>query len=270
MDIIRRVLHAGKTQEEKINALREFLQVLILRIIYDKGYFKNLSFFGGTALRFLYDLRRFSEDLDFSLIEKNRYRFDKLVSDLSRELTNYGLHADITKKDKKTVQNIDIRFKNVLHELNLSPLKSQKIFIRFEIDTNPPKGWTTRVSLINRLYIFTVTHFDLPSLYALKVHACFYRKYTKGRDFYDLIWYLGKGIKPNYLLLNNAIKQTEKTKSVIDEDNFKDFLRRKIKKVDFSAIKRDVERFLEDKSELRLFDKKLMLKILKHHNYESH
>lgn len=261
ISIINRVLQTAMTTEQKVNLLREFLQVIILRITYDKGYFKHLSFVGGTALRLLYDLRRFSEDLDFSLIEKKAYGLDRLAADLLRELTNYGLQVELTKHSKKTVQSIDIRFENILYDLKLSPLKSQKILIRFEIDSNPPQGWTTDVSLINKVYIFTVTHFDLPSLFALKLHACFYRKYTKGRDFYDLIWYLGKKIKPNYRLLNNAIEQTQRTKASIDDKNFEDFLRKNIERIDFARAKRDVERFLEDKSELRLFDKELILKI---------
>jgi len=263
MGILEKLLQSKQSNEEKINYLREFLQVLILRIIYNKGYFGNLSFVGGTALRFLYDLKRFSEDLDFSLIEKKNYIFNKLSGDLYRELENYGFKLDINKKDSKIVQTIDLKFKNILHELNLSPIKSHKILIRLEIDTNPPKGWTTQVTLINKTYIFTVTHFDLSSLYALKLHACFYRKYTKGRDFYDLIWYLSKKSEPNYLLLNNAIKQTEKSVVKINKNNFKDFLCTKIEKIDFKKVKRDVERFLEDKNELRLFDKNLILNTIK-------
>ena len=264
IDIIHKLLKSERTKEAKLNALREFLQVLILRIIYDKGYFKNLSFVGGTALRLLHDLKRFSEDLDFSLIEKTGYSFKKLTGDISAELINYGLQADIMAQDSKTVQNIDIRFKSILHRLHLSPLKSQRIFIRCEIDSNPPEGWVTQVSLINRVYIFTVTHFDLPSLYALKLHACFYRKYTKGRDFYDLIWYLGKKITPNYLLLNNAIRQTEKDdpRITVGENNYRHFLHQKIAQIDFQKVKRDVERFLEDKSELRLFDKTTILSLV--------
>ena len=263
MDILEKLLQSKQSNEEKINYLREFLQVLILRIIYNKGYFGNLSFVGGTALRLLYDLKRFSEDLDFSLIEKKNYKFNKFSGDLYRELENYGFKLDINKKNSKIVQTIDLKFKNILHELNLSPIKSHKILIRLEIDTNPPKGWTTQVTLINKTYIFTVTHFDLSSLYALKLHACFYRKYTKGRDFYDLIWYLSKKSEPNYLLLNNAIKQTEKSVVKINKNNFTDFLCKKIEKIDFKKVKRDVERFLEDKNELRLFDKNLILNTIK-------
>jgi len=263
MEIIEKLLQTKRTNEEKANYLREFLQVLLLKTLNSNGYFKNLSFVGGTALRLFYDLRRFSEDLDFSLFDKKGYHFERLTKSLFRDLTDYGFQLDITATMSKTVQSIDLRFKGLLYQLHLSPIKTQKLFIRLEIDTNPPKGWQTQISLINRTFVFTVTHFDLPSLYALKLHACFYRKYTKGRDFYDLVWYLGKKINPNYKLLNNAIKQTEKIYLDVSERNFRNFLKKKIEKVDFQKIKRDVERFLEDKSELAIFDKELVLNLVK-------
>ncbi|GAG97683.1 unnamed protein product, partial [marine sediment metagenome] len=93
-----------RTAEEKSNHLREFLQILILRELSDKGYFRNLSFVGGTALRFLFDLRRFSEDLDFSLFMKKDYKFDKLCLDLQRGLANYGFDIDIRKNDQNGFQ----------------------------------------------------------------------------------------------------------------------------------------------------------------------
>ena len=127
--------------------------------------------------------------------------------------------------------------------------------IKIDIDTNPPLGSTTQLSLINEMsFVFTATHFDLPSLYATKLHACFYRKYVKGRDFYDLIWYLGKGISPNFTVLNNAIIQTQKQDLKISEKTFKEFLLKGLSKIDFTKARKDVERFLIDKSELRLIN----------------
>lgn len=261
-DIIRNLLSKEGTQEAKINRLREFMQILILRELYDLGCYKNLSFVGGTALRLLYDLRRFSEDLDFSLYNQRGYDLTKLVTGVQRRLDYYGFDTDLVMNERKTVQNLDVRFKNLLSAYGLSQIKSQKLYIRLEIDTNPPSGWQTRVSVINRIFIFTVTHFDLDSLYALKLHACFYRKYTKGRDFYDLIWYLGKKVKPNFVLLNNAVKQTEGKDPGVTPDNFRDFLSDKLARIDFVKARKDVERFLEDKSELGLFSRRLILGML--------
>lgn len=261
INLLEQQVSKFKTREEKINQLREFLQVLVLKIIFDLGYFKNLSFVGGTALRIIYDLRRFSEDLDFSLISENNYDFINFLELLEKQLKNYAVEVDINYKDKKAVQNIDLKFKNLLSSLNLSSNKKEKLYIKVEIDSNPPAGANSEISLINKTYLFSVAHYDLASLYATKIHACFYRKYTKGRDFYDLIWYLGKKIKPNYTLLNNAIYQTEGKTELVNEANFGWFLKDKLSKVNFEDAKKDVERFLEDKQELKLLDKDIILKL---------
>jgi len=155
-----------------------------------------------------------------------------------------------------------LRFKDVLFNLGLSNLKEQKLSIGLEIDTCPPKGWNTDISLISKSFVFTVTHYDLPSLYTTKLHACFFRKYVKGRDFYDLVWYLGKGILPNFLLLNNAIAQAEGRRAVVTEENFKKFLLEKLENIDFAKVRKDVERFLVDKKELKLLDGQLIKQLL--------
>lgn len=113
------------------------------------------------------------------------------------------------------------------------------------------------------IYVFTVTHYDLPSLFATKLHACFFRGFVKGRDFYDLLWYLGKKVKPNFELLGHAIEQTHPERSTVTEDNFKEFLEKGLRKVDFRKAQQDVDRFLEDKQELRLIDMEIFLLALK-------
>jgi len=211
----------------------------------------------------LYGLRRFSENLDFSLTGKRGYSFDKFVLNIKQQLKHYGLEVDLRKEDKRTVHNLSLKFKKILFALGLSDLQAQKLFVRIEIDANPPEGWNTELSLINRVYVFTVTNFDLPSLYATKLHACFFRKYIKGRDFYDLLWYIGKRIEPNFELLNNAIYQTEGKLLHLNENNFKKFLLGKLSSIDFSKVRKDVERFLEDKEELKLLDKDIIIKLIK-------
>lgn len=207
-------------------------------------------------------MRRFSEDLDFCLSQKRNYKFDNFVKVLEDQLGNFALEVELKKREKNVVQTVDVRFKNLLFDLGLSNHRDEKLFLKIEIDTNPASGAKREISLVNKTFIFAVTHYDLPSLYATKIHACFYRKYTKGRDFYDLVWYLTKRIRPNVELLNNAIKQTNKIEYPINEDNFKDFLKEKISRVDFDKVKRDVERFLEDKSEIELLRKDMILRLI--------
>ncbi len=263
LDTIKKHLNDKMSIEEKTHLVREDLQIIILKILYDLGMFKAMAFVGGTALRILFDLRRFSEDLDFSITQDKSYDFNKLSQDLQYQLEKYGLDVDIKENDQKTVQNIMLRFKDILSSLGLSPLKSQKLSVRLEIDTNPPAGWKTDISLINKMYTFTVVHYDAPSLYASKLCACFFRKYVKGRDFYDLVWYLGKKIMPNFELLNNAIRQIDSHVTMVTEQNFKEFLKTQLAKIDFSNVRRDVERFLVDKEELKLLDKDLIMQLIK-------
>lgn len=256
IDVIRQQFKPGMSPNQKINVTREFLQILCLKILSDKKYFDQIAFVGGTSLRVLFDLRRFSEDLDFSLIQKQKYAFDSIHRELLKAFHLYGLPCEAKLKTGTNVHSLLMKFTGILKELGLSELPDQKLSIKFEVDTNPPAGWRLANTIVNKMFMFNIVHYDLPSLCAGKLHACFCRKYTKGRDYYDLIWYLGKKIKPNLALLNNAIAQTEGKVAAITEASLKQYLLDQIQRVDFVKVKKDVERFLEDKSELDLFDAK--------------
>lgn len=262
IEILKQQFKPEMQADEKVNRVREFLQIAALKIIHDKGYFKNIAFVGGTALRVLYDLRRFSEDLDFSLVNKKDYDFSRLDSEILKELKLYGLDVEMRVKDAKTVQGAMLKFPGLLKKLGLSPLDEQKLSIRMEIDSNPPKGWGLEATIVNKYYLFNISHFDLPSMYATKLHACFFRKFIKGRDFYDLVWYIGKKVEPNFVLLNNAIHQTEGKDLRLNKTNFREFMIKKLDKIDFNDVRRDVERFLEDKNELALLDADLIKRAL--------
>ncbi len=256
IDVIKQQFTAGMPDNEKLNRIREFLQLACLKFIYDKGIFNKIAFTGGTALRLIFGMRRFSEDLDFSLFDKKGYSFSELNSEILRGFSLNGIKVESAQKEEKTVHSALFKFSGVLKATGLSPLDGQKLSIKLEIDTNPPKGGNLTETLVNKVYVLNLVHFDLPSLFATKLHACFYRKYLKGRDYYDLIWYLSRKVKPNLLLLNNAIAQTQGENPRLDEAGFKKFLLEHVKKVDLSLAKKDVERFLEDKAELALFDSK--------------
>jgi len=260
IEFLEQYVASERSAEGKINRLREALQVSALKILQDKGCFAYLAFVGGTALRLLYDMRRFSEDLDFSVIGKKNYDFRKITLFLKDEFRLRGIEIDEKTKSVKTVQSSMLKFPGLLKTLGISAHRDQKLSIKLEADSNPPRGWHIENTVVNRVYILNITHFTLPSLYATKLHACFCRKYTKGRDFYDLVWYLGKKIKPNYTLLNNAILQTEGRNPGLSDKNMKDFLVDRLQKVNFNSIKKDVERFLEDKSELTLLEEPLIAK----------
>jgi hypothetical protein len=258
IEAIKQQFTKGMSDEAKLNRAREFLQALALKILDEKGAFKFIAFTGGTALRIIFGLKRFSEDLDFSLVKKGGASFMELNEYLVKGFDLAGLKAESRPKVKNTVFAAMLKFPGLLKELGLSPLASQNLSIKIEADSNPPKGGIAQSAFIQKFYIFNITHFDLPSMYATKLHAYFYRKYVKGRDLYDFIWYMANRVKPNFLLLNNAIAQTQGTNPEIDERNFKEFLLKGLERVDFNIARKDVERFLEDKAELRLLDAKLI------------
>ena len=262
LEIIRNEIERFKTGEEKYNHLRECLQVLLLKIVYEGGFFRSLAFTGGTAMRIVFGLRRFSEDLDFSLIQENGYNFGKATSYVRRQLGLLNLDAEISAGKEGNVHKIDCKFEDVLFETGLSAFQAQKLMIRLEIDTNPPGGYKVETSLVNRMFMFTVNHFDLPSLFSCKIHTCLFRRYTKGRDFYDLLWFLGKKVKPNLKVLNNAIAQTEKNPAAVNEENFREFLLEGLERVDFGRVRKDVERFVEDKKELDLLNRETITKLI--------
>ena len=263
IEVIKQQFTPAMSDAEKLNRTREFLQIMALKNLSDQDAFSNVAFVGGTALRVLYDLRRFSEDLDFSLVSGKGYDFEKMMAKMQRYFELNNLPVESKPKIDKTVHSAFIKFPGLPKELGLGAFAAQKLAIKLEVDTNPPKGWQTANTTLNKTYIFNVTHFDLPSLFATKLHACFFRKYIKGRDFYDLVWYLGKKIKPNLDLLNNAIEQTEGNNIGLTEKTLPNFMLQRLEKVDFSAAVKDVQRFVEDDKELRIINRDAIQALIK-------
>lgn len=262
IEVIQQKLNPLSSAEEKYNKLREFLQLLILKIIDENGYFKNLAFVGGTALKVIYDLKRFSEDLDFCLIEHENYHFSTMMKELERHLRLYGLDVDIRYKDHKTVASAFVKFNNILHLFGLTQHLSEKVLIKFEVDQNTPKGFQAELSIVNQDFLIAINHFDLPSLYAGKLHAVLCRKYTKGRDYYDLIWYISQKIQPNLLLLNNAMQQTEHQDYHLDQEKLDSMLKERIQNADFAKIRADIAPFLIDPKEIRFFEEKYLMSLV--------
>ena len=262
LEIIENKIKEVKIRDEKINILREFLQILILKLLRDKNAFSNIAFIGGTSLRILYNLKRYSEDLDFSLTKKKGFHFLNLLEQLRKELELFNIQVELKYKEG-IVCNSFIRFNNILQTYNLHHHRDEKLSIKLEIDTNPPGGANVEEKIINEEFIFNLIAYDLPSLMAGKLHAVLCRKYTKGRDFYDLLWYLTKKITPNIKLLNNSIVRTEKEDWEITQKNWKELLLKKIKNIDYKKVQKDVYPFLQTKeeSDLLKFDtyEKLLL-----------
>ncbi len=264
-DYIKSVINPDLSQNDNLNRLREYLQSYCMYILYKKRLYHNLVFSGGTALRFLYQLRRFSEDMDFCLSNRaKQYDFKKMIVDIQKEFILAGYNIEVNYDSKKAVHNALLKFSDILFETGLTPLREQKIAIKLEVDTNPPKGGVEVSDVYNSTFMFYFLHYDLPSLFAGKIHALLCRKYAKGRDWYDLLWYMTKfkNLEPNFVMLNNALAQTEEKPIKLTTLNWKEEIKKVILKLDWKKIKDDVFRFLEDPDEVRLLNTDTLLKVL--------
>lgn len=243
------IISINVSANEKLNLLREYFQHLILKIMYDRKISSMLSFVGGTALSVIYKVGRFSEDLDFSLSNKRRYNVNSLSKIVSNELNDYGFINEVSVNKKNIVNSVWFKFPDILNEYKISLIKEQKLSIKLEIDTNPPRGFEEEIHVVNKYFFFTVRTHKIDSLFAGKLHAFLFRKYSKGRDYYDLLWYLSKKIVPNWGYLINSSSQTEKKK--ITEAKLIEMLVKKFEKADYSQIRREVLPFLQNPSEVK-------------------
>lgn len=240
---------------DKLNLLREYIQAFALRSLHESEAFSCLSFVGGTALRFAYNLPRFSEDLDFSLEKSAPYTPVAWMKKLKQDLQLSGFETNLSWNDRKTVHTAWIRVGDIMKEAGLVAMADQKLSIKLEIDTRPPAGAECEKTIINRHLVFALQYHRLPSLMAGKTHALLTRPYPKGRDWYDLLWYLGKrpAIEPNAVLLQNALDQTQGTGAVV-ATHWKSLLRERIKGIDFTKLAADVRPFLERQQDANLLN----------------
>jgi len=265
-ELIQKILNEVKQPSYQKLMLAEFLQHLVLQSIHRNGGFKSLVFTGGTALRLLYHTNRYSEDLDFSLLKTPQFHFETILDKIQRDLKDQQLPFEFRVQDHKVVAKADLKFPNLLQEFSLSALSHQKLTLKIEVDKNPPKGGKKEMNLVTSPIAYTVAAFDLPSMFATKLHALFFRPYLKGRDYYDLAWYLDRRVLPNFKLLNNAISQTQGKGHQVLEGMFKPKLIKHLESVDFKRIRQDVERFLIKPDEAKLLALEPIKSLLRHYD----
>ncbi len=275
--VLEQMLSKYKTDnvEEKKNALKEIVQEVALCGLSRAGFFKNVAFYGGTALRIFYGLDRFSEDLDFSLIEPNEnFELQKYFSSLERELSSLGLHFSVEEKVKTHDSAIKSAFlkgntkEHILSiygtDLNIN--SNEVIKIKFEIDTNPPllATFENKYRLLPSPY--QVKLYDMPSLFAGKLHAVICRSWgnrIKGRDLYDYVFYLANNAAVNLAHLRARL---EDTGILTENDTFElkelqTMLKERFATIDFELAKQDVLPFVADKSKLELWSKEFFIDI---------
>ena len=247
------------------NVAREYLQARILGALQRAGAMVPLAFHGGTALRFLYALPRYSEDLDFALERRpGSYDFRAYLGAIRRGLEREGYRLTFKVNDRKVVHSAFVRFPGLPHELGLSPHPDEVLAVKIEVDTRPPEGAVLETTLVRRHEILQLQHHDRASLLAGKLHAVLQRDYTKGRDLYDLLWYLSDPDwpPPNLEMLNNALRQTGWDGPAIDEENWRAVVARRIQALAWEPVLNDVRPFLEPGFDIRLLRKENLLRVL--------
>lgn len=251
---------------EAHNLTREYLQALVLQSLQRTGAMTTLAFHGGTALRFLYSLPRYSEDLDFALERSSKaYDFRSYLQVIRKDMEAQGYVITLKVNDQKTVHSAFILFSGLLYELKLTPHQDETLAVKLEVDTNPPVGAALETSLIRRHILLNLQHHDRASLLAGKLHAILQRPYLKGRDLYDLVWYLSdRGWPdPNLVLLNHALAQTEWTGPSLTVKNWREIVRSKIEAISFEQALDDVRPFLGSSEDIGLLTKNNLLSLLK-------
>ena len=249
---------------EKLNLLREYLQAMALRSLHESEAFVNLALVGGTALRFVYGLPRFSEDIDFSLAGSNGYKPEVWMKKLKNDFQLAGFNAAVSWNDRTTVHKAWIKVAGLLKDAGLAAMGDQNLSIKLEIDTNPPQGAVSETGIVNRHAMLSLRYYDLPSLLAGKVHALITRKYAKGRDWYDLLWYRAKRppIAPNLEQLQNALDQTRGEGAFNAENWARDVVER-LKAIDCASLVNDVKSFLERPEDSALLTEDNICSVLK-------
>lgn len=264
-DHLAELVRAGPTPAHGRNLAREYLQARILSALQRAGAMIPLAFHGGTALRFLYAIARYSEDLDFALEkDKDHYDFRAYLQTIKSELTVEGYALEMKVNDKKTVHSAFVRFPGLLYELGLSGHRHEVLAVKIEVDTNPPTGAMLSTSIVRRHLTLQLQHHDPASMLAGKLHAILQRSYLKGRDLYDLLWYLSdpNWPAPNLTLLNNALQQTGWTGKLLTKDNWRAALRKRLKTIEWRRVVNDVRPFLEPRVDPNLLTHKNLLRVL--------
>lgn len=248
------------------NVAREYLQARILGALQRAGAMTSLAFHGGTSLRFLFGLPRYSEDLDFALEgEPSRYDLRRHLRAVRAELSGEGYRVELRIREHRTVHGAFVRFPGTLYDIGLSPHPGQVLAVKIEVDTNPPAGAVTNTTLVRRHEILRLFHHDRASLLAGKLHAVLQRPYTKGRDLYDLVWYLADPDwpPPNLALLNAALGQTGWSGAEMTPASWRRAVAGRLELLDWNRVASDVRPFLERGADIELVDRSNVLRLLR-------
>lgn len=271
-----------QTQADYEHALHEIIQEIALLGLWRSKFFEHAAFYGGTALRVLYGLDRFSEDLDFSLLTPDAsFNLAPYNKAIKAELDSFGFDAQVMIKQKKpdnTIWSAFIKantrqqFLNiqVSHRLIQQVHRDKAIKIKMEVDIDPPMSFQTETKLLLEPIPFSVNSYTLPCLFAGKLHALLCRAWknrVKGRDWYDFVWYVKKNVAPDISHLRQRLIQTGhwSEKKSLDLQSLNQLLLERIEHIDFEQAKDDVRPFVNDPDSLALWSKEFFTQLSKKH-----
>jgi hypothetical protein len=259
-----------KSVDDSVRALREIIQEVALLGLWRAKFFEHAAFYGGTALRILYGLDRFSEDLDFSLLAPSPdFNLARYSASLEEELLAFGFNVRVEMVDKAVESAVQSAFlkantRNELlvieagEELTGQVAAGQVLKVKIEVDTDPPPGFSTSTRYLLQPIPFAVRSYSLPDLFAGKMHAILFRKWknrVKGRDWYDLVWYAANHPQLNLGHLEQRMRQTGHWSGELSLSPvaFSDLLFEAIDRLDVNQARKDVAPFVKDQQMLALW-----------------
>jgi len=259
--------YSPTTKVEKQNAIHEVMQEIALAGLYKSGFFNQAAFYGGTCLRIFHGLQRFSEDMDFSLLQPDEnFSLENYFEPIISEFKALGKEIVINKKEKTAQTNVESAFlkeNTAIYDLQFTTEK--RIKIKIEVDTQPPPDFTTEYKLLLLPFSFMTRCYSLSDLYAGKMHAFLFRNWknrVKGRDWYDFEWYVRNNIALNF---NHLQKRTEQINALSEKefslDIFKNMLKERIEKTNIEAVKNDVRPFLKNPQEMEIWSSDYFLQL---------
>lgn len=268
-----------RSRDDYSNALKEIFQEIALLGLWRAKFFEKAAFYGGSALRILYGLDRFSEDLDFSLLnKKSNFDLTPYNNAIIKELSAFGFESTVETKIKSSKTNIDSAFIKAESKKQFIAIEApsdiiktthsmQTIKIKMEVDINPPGLFNTESKFLLQPIPFPIKSFVESDLFAGKVHALLCRpwvKRIKGRDWYDFVWYVSRNTPLNLLHLKERLVQSNawERKNRLSKNDVIDLLVEKIEKTDFNKAKDDVIPFVKDQSNLTVWSKAFFMAVL--------
>ncbi len=266
MDLIKDWLstYTINSKETLFSAKREIMQEIALAGLSRAGFFDHASFYGGTALRIFYNIKRFSEDLDFSLNYKDdTFSIENYIPHIVNEFVILGLDVNLTIKKKTKLSAIESAFLKENTLWGMLTIKGKNasfpsVKIKIEIDKLPPLKFEYEPKLLLRPYSFYVNCMKEEFLFAEKMHAVLFRQWktrVKGRDWYDFEWFVKRETPLNLVHLKERSIESghwEPDQS-LDRKEFLELLNDKISVLDVKSAKNEIERFIEDPNEVAIW-----------------